>query len=101
MKKNPLSLPELPRQKDKDILIISQGYPEADFKRIIRALHLKVTHQRLAILKALHEGRRHVTAQELFEMINGDHPEIGFATVYRFLFSLSDARFVMDFCVGV
>jgi Fur family ferric uptake transcriptional regulator len=99
--KKPLSIvPDLPRQKDDDILVISQGYEEGDFKRIIRALNLKVTNQRLAILKALHEGRRHVTAQELFERITAKHPEIGFATVYRFLRALSDAQFVTEIRMG-
>ncbi len=100
MKKILPMVPELPRQKDDDVLIIDQSYEEEDFKRVIRALHLKVTHQRMAILKTLHAGRRHVTAQELFEMLSKNFPEIGFATVYRFLRALSDASFVTEIRMG-
>lgn len=100
MKKILTMVPELPRQKDDDVLVLSPSYEEEDFKRVIRALHLKVTHQRMAILKTLHEGRRHVTAQELFEMLGKNFPEIGFATVYRFLRALSDASFVTEIRMG-
>ena len=100
MKKILSMVPELPRQKDDDVLVIEESYEEEDFKRLIRALHLKVTHQRMAILKTLHEGRRHVTAQELFEMLSKNFPEIGFATVYRFLRALSDANFVTEIRMG-
>ena len=100
MKKILSMVPELPRQKDDDVLVFDQTFDEDDFKRVIRALHLKVTHQRMAILKTLHEGRRHVTAQELFEMLSKNFPEIGFATVYRFLRALSDASFVTEIRMG-
>jgi Fur family ferric uptake transcriptional regulator len=99
-KKNLALVPELPRQKDGDILVISQDYNDDELKQIIRKLNLKVTNQRLAILRTLHEGRRHVTAQELYEMLSKDHPDIGFATVYRFLRALSDAHFVTEMRMG-
>lgn len=69
-------------------------------KQVIRDLGLKVTKQRLVILKALQEGRSHVTAQEVFESINKEHPEIGFATVYRFLRSLSEHGFITEIRMG-
>jgi len=94
------AVPLLPRQQDEDIIIHRDEFSEVELKKIIRALNLKVTTQRLAILKALHEGRRHVTAQELFEKLNGDHPEIGFATVYRFLRTLTEGNFVSEVRMG-
>jgi Fur family ferric uptake transcriptional regulator len=97
MRKN--SVPFLPRQKDDDI-IHHETMDEAELKKIIRALNLKVTDQRLAILKTLHEGRRHITAQELYEKLNKNHPEIGFATVYRFLKSLTEGQFVTEVRMG-
>jgi Fur family transcriptional regulator, ferric uptake regulator len=93
-------VPELPRQKDEDILIISNSYDEDEFKQIIRKLNLKVTNQRMAILKALHDGRRHVTAQELYEKLSKEHSDIGFATVYRFLRALSDSHLVTEMRMG-
>ena len=73
---------------------------EDGLKHIIRDLGLKVTKQRLVILKALHEGRSHVTAQEVFENINTVHPEIGFATVYRFLRTLSENGYITEVRMG-
>ncbi|MBS1969667.1 MAG: transcriptional repressor [Bdellovibrionales bacterium] len=94
------SVPLLPRQQDEDIIIHREEFTDVELKKIIRALNLKVTTQRLAILGALHEGRRHVTAQELFEKVNTDHPEIGFATVYRFLRTLTEGNFVSEVRMG-
>jgi Fur family ferric uptake transcriptional regulator len=94
------SVPFLPRQHDEDIILHGDQFGEDEFKRIIRTLNLKVTSQRMAILKALHEGHRHVTAQELFEKMNKEHPEIGFATVYRFLKTLTDGAFVTEVRMG-
>lgn len=70
------------------------------FKRIIREMGLKVTHQRVAILKALSVGRAHVTAQEVYEAVIKDHPEIGFATVYRFLRKMTEQSFVTEVRMG-
>ena len=98
--KNKSNLPFLPRQQDEDIILHSEDFSEEELKRIIRALNLKVTNQRMAILKCLHEGRRHITAQELFEQVNKDHPDIGFATVYRFLRTLTEGNFVTEVRMG-
>lgn len=69
---------------------------ELHFKQIIRDLGLKVTHQRMAILQKLLAGRDHVTAQEVFETVSDTHPDIGFATVYRFLRDLTSHGFVTE-----
>ncbi|WII73775.1 Fur family transcriptional regulator [Bdellovibrio sp. 22V] len=94
------SVPFLPRQHDEDIVVHQDEFDDSELKRIIRALNLKVTTQRMAILKSLHEGRRHVTAQELYEKLNKDHPDIGFATVYRFLRTLTEGAFVTEVRMG-
>jgi len=70
------------------------------FKQIIRKMNLKVTDQRLLILAALHEGRTHVTAQEVYEIVSAKDPEIGFATVYRFLRTLTEHHFVTEVRMG-
>src|SRR4051812_35834238 len=93
-------VPELPRHKDEDVLVISSDFNEDELKQIIRNLNLKVTQQRMAILKSLHDGRRHVTAQELYEKLCKEHPEIGFATVYRFLRALTEGNFVTEVRMG-
>lgn len=81
-------------------LVKREPLDQASFKRIIRDMGLKVTSQRLAILEALSSGRTHVTAQEVFEVINVKHPEMGFATVYRFLRKLTDEGFASEVRMG-
>lgn len=73
---------------------------EEAFKRIIRDMNLKVTDQRLAILSALTSGRAHMTAQEVFERVVTKYPEIGFATVYRFLKKMTEKNFVTEVRLG-
>jgi Fur family ferric uptake transcriptional regulator len=68
----------------------------AIYKKVIRDIGLKVTQQRLTILEQILGGRKHVTAQEVFELVVERSPEIGFATVYRFLRTLSDHGYVSE-----
>ena len=45
---------------------------------------LKVTQQRLLVLQTLAENRdKHMTAEDIYEVVRTDYPEIGLATVYR------------------
>ena len=79
--------PILPRGSARDQLIQPMAkLTEDNFKSMLRSMNLKVTKQRLSILKALNKGpKSHVTAQDVFEKVQQEHPHIGFATVYRFL----------------
>jgi Fur family transcriptional regulator, ferric uptake regulator len=90
----------LPRQKDEDIIIHDVSFDEEELKAMIRQMNLKVTSQRLLILNALCEGRRHITAQELFEKVAKQDSSIGFATVYRFLRHMNDKNFVTEVRLG-
>lgn len=85
------SQPKLPR-KDK--------YKDVPHKKIIRELGLKVTQQRVQILEVVRSGPSHFTAQEVFEIVSESNPEIGFATVYRFLKKLSEQNFVTEVRMG-
>lgn len=69
-------------------------------KKIIRDLGLKVTSQRLDILETVRGGPRHFTAQDVFETVSKHNSEIGFATVYRFLRTLTDHAFVTEVRMG-
>ena len=62
------------------------AFNEKNFKSLLQQHNLKATSQRLSILKTLSSGSKtHLTAREIFEKISRTHPDIGFATVYRFL----------------
>lgn len=80
-----------PRKDQKD---------EVPSKKIIRDIGLKVTLQRLAILDTVRSGPVHFTAQETYESVSLKHPEIGFATVYRFLKKLSEHKYISEFRIG-
>ncbi len=95
------NIPNLPRQKSNETTLIkSEKADNKDFKKIVRDMGLKVTHQRLAILETLNRGRKHVTAQEVFETVSQRDPEIGFATVYRFLKKLTEHKFASEVRMG-
>lgn len=81
-------------------LIRREPVDPATFKRMIRQMGLKVTQQRLAILESLSGGRAHVTAQEVFETVNARYPDIGFATVYRFLRKMAEQSMVTEVRMG-
>lgn len=69
-------------------------------KKIIRDLGLKVTTQRLLILDVVRRGPNHFTAQDIFESVAAKNPAVGFATVYRFLRTLSEQSFVTEVRLG-
>ena len=99
---SPENIPFLIRgeQNPKEELIARERLDSKAFKRIIREMNLKVTKQRLAILEALNRGQAHVTAQEVYEIVNQNYPEMGFATVYRFLRKLTDHKYVTEVRMG-
>lgn len=68
-----------------------------DKKGVLRRMGLKVTQQRLAILSALEDSSQiHLTAQDVYEKVKKDSPEIGFATVYRLLKKMKSVRFLTE-----
>lgn len=98
-----LTVPHLAKGRkpvEPEKLLRREPVDPAKFKRMIRQMGLKVTQQRMAILESLSSGRAHVTAQEVFETVNGKHPEIGFATVYRFLRKMAEQNMVTEVRMG-
>ncbi|MFT3769553.1 MAG: transcriptional repressor [Minicystis sp.] len=57
----------------------------------LRAAGLKLTPQRLAIVRELAADETHPTAQELFERLRVAQPTMSFATVYNTLDALANA----------
>jgi len=56
-----------------------------EIKDIISDHGLKVTHQRLVIYEALKEGKKHPTAEVIFEKIRKKNPSISLGTIYKTL----------------
>ncbi len=45
---------------------------------------MKVTNQRILVLEVLADHRdKHLTAEDIYELVKEDYPEIGLATIYR------------------
>lgn len=54
------------------------------FKEMLKEKGLKVTNQRLLVLEVLADHRdRHMTAEDIYELVKEDYPDIGLATIYR------------------
>lgn len=60
------------------------AFDREEFIALLKNKGLKVTNQRLLVLEVLTAcPDRHLTAEEIYEIIKTDCPEIGLATVYR------------------
>ena len=97
-----MEIPILPTGHAKDELIQPRAkLTEDNLKSMLRSMNLKVTNQRLSILKALNKGpKTHVTAKDVFERIRPNYPNIGFATVYRFLKQTSRFGITSELRIG-
>ena len=64
-------------------------------KERLREKKLKVTQQRMLVLTTLAENNgKHMAAEEIFEQIVSDFPEMGLATVYRTLQLLLEMQLI-------
>lgn len=65
------------------------------FRDQLKEKGLKVTNQRVAVLEVLYLNRgRHLTTEELYELVKAQSPEIGLATVYRTVQLLLDMNLI-------
>jgi Fur family ferric uptake transcriptional regulator len=67
---------------------------EAEMKALAGYLeknNLKHTKQRELILTAFLEANRHVTSEDLYQIVREQHPTIGYTTVYRTMKLLAEA----------
>lgn len=64
-------------------------------KDLLKEKGMKITTQRLAILKVLiQQPNRHLTAEEIYDLVKVDWPDIGLATVYRNIQLLSEMHLI-------
>lgn len=99
-KNAPDNLASLPISANQERLPRKQRGEKIPHKKIIRDLGLKVTNQRLLILEVVRNGSNHFTAQDVFETVSQRNPDVGFATVYRFLRTLSEQAYVTEVRLG-
>lgn len=60
-----------------------------EFENLLRSKGYRLTNQRRIIARSL-EGARHSSAEEIYDRVKGDHPELGLSTVYRTLDLLTE-----------
>ncbi len=68
--------------------------------RKLRASGLKVTPQRISILKVLQGNASHPSAEEVYHQARRRHPNISFTTVYKTLQTLRDLGEVSEIRVN-
>ena len=68
---------------------------QEEFKKLLKEKGLKVTNQRLLVLEVLADHRdTHMTAEDIYDLVKEDYPEIGLATIYRTLQLLLNMQLV-------
>lgn len=68
---------------------------KGQFQKLLKEKGLKVTKQRLTVLEAIAASpREHLTAEEIYELVKVDCPEIGLATVYRTIQLLNELHLI-------
>jgi len=66
----------------------------------LRQKNLKLTEQRKNLLKTFLNTKRHISAEELYDVVRKKDPNIGYATVFRTLKILHDAGIAKKLTLG-
>ena len=69
-----------------------------NLKGLLEDSNLKITPQRLAILKEL-ENRGHASIEEIYENIKNTFPTISLATIYKNINALKDEGIISEVCL--
>lgn len=68
------------------------------YKSILKVKGYKVTYQREKILDILIKNQyKHLTTEEIYEILRGEYPQVGVATVYRTIQVLENLNIVCEF----
>lgn len=67
---------------------------------LLKAKHLKVTPQRLAIFDVLYNTVEHPSAETIYKALRTTHPTMSLATVYKTLDTLKKSDLVKELNVG-
>ncbi len=70
------------------------------FRDYLREKGLRNTRQRDVILDSFFSADRHITVEELFNIVRADNPEIGYATVHRNLSLLCECGLADEIKIG-
>lgn len=62
--------------------------------------NIRMTPQRIAILREVRDSGAHLTAADIYERVQQNHPTISFGTVYRTLHLLAEHGLILEFPFG-
>jgi Fur family peroxide stress response transcriptional regulator len=66
----------------------------------LRQRGLRLTPQRMAVLKTLIGNKKHLSAEDIFEQVRADYPMIGLATVYKTVSMLKEMGEITELNFG-
>ncbi len=69
------------------------------FADFIRSKKLKRSEQRQLIMEVFLKTEKHLTAEELYDMVKKKNPSIGYATIYRTMKLLTEAELCRELLV--
>jgi Fe2+ or Zn2+ uptake regulation protein len=69
-----------------------------NYKDLLEKSELKITPQRLAILKELDE-KGHASIEEIYDEIKENFPSISLATIYKNINALKDENIISEICL--
>lgn len=67
---------------------------------ILKSRHLKVTQQRLSVLKYLDNNHTHPTAEDIYRDLKGTYPSLSKTTVYNTLDALARAGIIQQLTIS-
>ena len=70
--------------------------PSQDLSVYLNSQGLRSTRQRDSVLRIFRNAGRHLSTEELFQLVRKEHPGIGYATVARTLKLLATAGFAQE-----
>lgn len=72
----------------------------SDYAALLRQYRLKPSHQRIAILRYMHENRIHPSVDDIYDALHDDIPTLSKTTVYNTLSGFIKSGLVMPMYAG-
>jgi len=76
-------------------MILFKGKPLQKYMELLKANNIKITPQRLAIVRLMDEFG-HISVREIFEKIKENFPSLSLATVYKNINAMMENRFINE-----
>jgi Fur family transcriptional regulator, ferric uptake regulator len=68
--------------------------------KVLQSKGYRVTPQRIMVVDALHSADKHISAEEIFELVRAKYPYANISTVYRTLELLKELGLAAEISIG-